>query len=215
MGAEKCACVGSCAGSVAALHPWICVSRSPRSLPDFKFKLCVLYVSPDGKISLYPGSEGPALAMRGSVPCSVLLDSLQDLAVSVLGFVERRVLANPPVKSVSDLNTWLTSLFPSCLGVPRVLEQGRAVPWLWDSSYEIHWVNRADALAGTTCRNCCQSPALEQSPLILCCILHPCSHSSERLARGGGRSQPAAGFLQSRADPSTRAWGALAAKPSW
>lgn len=34
------------------------VSHSPPPNPsNFKFKLCVLYVSPDGKISLYPGSR--------------------------------------------------------------------------------------------------------------------------------------------------------------
>lgn len=79
--------------SLLSIHG-VSVSRSPRSLPGFKFKLCVLCVSPDGKISLYPGSEGPALAVSGSVPCPVLLDSLQD-AASVPGF------ADPPAKSIS------------------------------------------------------------------------------------------------------------------
>lgn len=36
--------------SLLSIHG-VSVSRSPRSLPDFHFKLCVLYVSPDGKIS--------------------------------------------------------------------------------------------------------------------------------------------------------------------
>lgn len=36
--------------SLLSIHG-VSVSRSPSSLPDFHFKLCVLYVSPDGKIS--------------------------------------------------------------------------------------------------------------------------------------------------------------------
>lgn len=45
-------------------------SCSPRFLSDFKFKLCVLYVSPDGKISLYPGRERlcPVSSSAGLAP---------------------------------------------------------------------------------------------------------------------------------------------------
>lgn len=135
-----------------------------------------------------------------------------------------------------SLNTWLTSLLPppvlpwamggpGCLRCPRGAGAGQSCALAvlqQDEGYENCWMKRADALAGRSCRNCCQGPALEQSPLILCCILHPLSLLPQLWEAGQRwRKEPACCWLvvcsiaASRADPRTRAWGALAAKPSW
>lgn len=128
VGAEKCACVGSCAASC-------------RCSPSMEFLFLVL-PAPSPTLNLSFASRTSAqtersrctLALRGSVLSPVLLDSLQDLCP---GVCETQGARKSPRKihllnsCGFNLNTWLAPLLPSLLGacgVPRVLEQDRAVP---------------------------------------------------------------------------------------
>lgn len=71
---------------------------------------------------------------------------------------------------------------------------------------------------------CCQGPALEQSPLIICCALHPTSLCPQlREAVQGLKKEPACCWLvvcpipasRTELTPAAGLGGAGAAEPSW
>lgn len=125
----------------------VSVSRSPRSLPGSRFKLCVLYVSPERKDLAVPWQGRASSGHEWLCPMSSsagLAPGPHSLCPGVCG---AQGAHKSPSKihlrnrCESNLSTWLASLLPSPLlpqvmgalaasGVPGMLQQGRDVPWL-------------------------------------------------------------------------------------